>query len=49
MNVIIFCPCCSSPVDVTASDDEKHFTCLACNQKWAMVVDADRVAKYSLT
>ncbi len=46
--VIIFCPCCSSPLDVDASDDEQYFVCTSCNQKWAMVVDRDRLARYSL-
>lgn len=46
---IIICPCCASPKDVQSSDDEQYFTCLACNQKWAMVVDADRVRENALT
>ncbi len=48
-HMIIFCPCCSSPIDAGASDDEQHFTCLACNQKWAMVVDAERLARHALS
>lgn len=48
-NVIVLCPCCASPIDVRASDDEQYFTCIACNQKWAMVVDAARVERYALT
>lgn len=48
-NVIILCPCCATPVDVCAGDNEQHFRCTACNQKWAMVVDADRVREHALT
>jgi hypothetical protein len=49
VNVIIICPCCASPKDVKVSDDEQFFGCTACNQKWSMVVDADRVARNALT
>lgn len=49
VNVIIICPCCATPKDVKASDDEQHFTCGACYQKWAMCVDADRVDRHALT
>lgn len=46
--VIIICPCCATPKDVTASDDEQHYTCTSCNQKWSMVVSADRCAEHAL-
>jgi transposase-like protein len=53
MNVIVICPCCATPKDVTASDpvygDEQHFVCVACDQKWSMVVDAERFKENALT
>lgn len=49
MNVIVICPCCATPKDVAPGDDEQYFTCMACNQKWSMVVDADRQKEHALT
>lgn len=49
MNVIVICPCCASPKDVTSGTDEQFFTCTSCNQKWSMVVDAARQKEYALT
>lgn len=49
MNVIVICPCCATPKDAAAGDDEQHFTCMSCNQKWAMVVDPDRQKEHALT
>lgn len=49
MNVIVICPCCASPVDAEANDDECKLQCTACGQHWSMVVSAARQKEYALT
>lgn len=47
--VVLLCPCCASPVDAEASSTVQDFICEVCGQRWAMAVDAARVAEYALT
>lgn len=47
--VVLLCPCCASPVDAVAGEQEQALTCDACDQSWRMVVDAARIAEYALT
>jgi len=49
MTVILFCPCCASPVDADAGPEAQTFDCVCCGQIWTMVVDADRQAHHSLS
>lgn len=48
VNVILVCPCCSSPVDAEGGPHSQDFVCHICGQQWSMVVDANRVNIYSL-
>jgi hypothetical protein len=49
--VVLVCPCCASPVDALAhvTPQSTQLFCAACQQNWLMVVDAKRLAEFSLT
>ena len=47
--VILVCPCCASTVDAWAQSEPQEFTCLHCGQKWLMVVDTERQARFALS
>lgn len=48
-NVIVICPCCASPVDAEAGEQEQVLDCVSCGQRWSMVVDLHRQEEYALT
>ncbi len=47
--VILVCPCCASAVDAHADPEPQELRCTTCGQRWQMVVEAERLAAYSLT
>ena len=47
--VILVCPCCASTIETSAGPEEQELECATCRQRWSMVVEADRLATFSLT